>query len=97
MLPFGIGSFYLVAHTMFPTTFDFPNDVKSNLKEGLTHLLHNHSSLAVCLNQLRQFKVQFLNLGNVIICPEQQCYLIFQAKQLNRIELFNPECSAQLN
>lgn len=80
---------------MLQTTFHFPSNIQTNFSHRFHHLLHNHSSLAVCLNQLRQLKVQFLNLGNVIICPEQQCYLIFQAKQLNRIELFNTECSAQ--
>lgn len=67
----------------------------ADFQPHIQNLLHHHSSLAVCLNQLRKLKIQFLNLGNVIICPEQQCYFIFQAKQLNRIELFSTECSSQ--
>ena len=82
---------------MFNTTPDDSNDVKNHFHHHVRQLVCNHSSLAVCLQQLRQLKIQFLNLGNIIICPEQQCYFIFQAKQLNRIELFSTECSALPN
>lgn len=78
-------------------TPEFSNNVKNHFQYKFRQLVNNQSSLAVCLQQLRAFKIQFLNLGNVIICPEQHCYLIFHAKQLNRIELFNPECSLQEN
>lgn len=82
---------------MFHTAFDFSHDMKKNIHQNFKHLLYDHSSLAVCLIQLRQLKIQFLNLGNIIICPEQHCYLVFQAKQLNRIELLHAECSAVPN
>ncbi len=55
-------------------------------QHGLQQLCPLHSSLANCLNQLRQAKIIFLNLGNLIVCPEQRCYFIFNAKQLIRIE-----------
>lgn len=44
------------------------------------------SSIALCLNQLRMAQIHFLNLGNLIICPEYNCILIFQAKYLIRID-----------
>lgn len=47
-----------------------------------------HSSIATCLNQLRQAKIQFLNLGNIIICPQLRCILFFQQRNLMEIETF---------
>lgn len=44
------------------------------------------SSIAFCLNRLRMAKISFLNLGNVIICPEYQCVFIFKAKVLIQID-----------
>ena len=43
-------------------------------------------SLAFCLNQLRSAKIQFLNLGNLVICPKQNCLIIFKYKILIRID-----------
>lgn len=55
----------------------------------LKQLCPNQSSIAVCLNQLRQAKIQFLNLGNIIICPQQRCILFFQQHHLMEIETFS--------
>lgn len=43
-------------------------------------------SIAFCLNQLRRAKIQFINLGNLIVCPKQNCLMIFQSKLLIRID-----------
>lgn len=43
-------------------------------------------SIAFCLNQLRSAKIQFLNLGNLVICPKQNCLIIFKYKILIRID-----------
>ena len=43
-------------------------------------------SFAFCLNQLRRLHIHFLNLGNIVICPQQHCFIIFQHKCLIRIE-----------
>lgn len=43
-------------------------------------------SIAFCLNQLRSAKIQFLNLGNLVICPKQNCLIIFKYKMLIRID-----------
>lgn len=45
-----------------------------------------NTSIAFCLNQLRNKHIQFLNLGGLIICPEQHCIFIFTNKYLIRIE-----------
>lgn len=44
-------------------------------------------SIAFCLNQLRSAKIQFLNLGNLVICPKQNCLIIFKYKMLIRIDM----------
>ncbi|MFN3290234.1 MAG: hypothetical protein ACK410_07420 [Acinetobacter sp.] len=44
------------------------------------------SSIAYCLNRLRMAQIRFLNLGNLIVCPEYNCVLIFQNKSLIRID-----------
>ena len=44
-------------------------------------------SIAFCLNQLRSAKIQFLNLGNLVICPKQNCLIIFKYKILIRIDM----------
>ncbi|EOR02370.1 MULTISPECIES: hypothetical protein [Acinetobacter] len=54
----------------------------------LKQLCPAQSSIANCLNQLRQAKIQFLNLGNIIICPQQRCILFFQQRNLMGIETF---------
>jgi len=46
------------------------------------------SSIAFCLNQLRSAKIQFLNLGDLIICPKHNCLIIFKYKTLVRIDTF---------
>ena len=53
-------------------------------------------SIAFCLNQLRSAKIQFLNLGNLVICPKQICLIIFKYKMLIRIDtLTNKQHTAQ--
>lgn len=55
----------------------------------LKQLCPNQSSIANCLNQLRQAKIQFLNLGNIIICPQSSSILIFKQRKLMEIETFS--------
>ncbi|MGR0306877.1 hypothetical protein [Acinetobacter beijerinckii] len=55
----------------------------------LKQLCPNQSSIASCLNQLRQAKIQFLNLGNIIICPQSHSILIFKQRKLMEIETFS--------
>jgi hypothetical protein len=55
----------------------------------LKQLCPLHSSIATCLNLLRQAKIHFLNLGNIIICPQQHCILFFQQRHLMQIEIFS--------
>ncbi|ENV49166.1 hypothetical protein [Acinetobacter junii] len=55
----------------------------------LKQLCPNQSSIASCLNQLRQAKIQFLNLGNIIICPQSRSILIFKQRKLMEIETFS--------
>ncbi|ENX31853.1 hypothetical protein F889_03743 [Acinetobacter colistiniresistens] len=55
----------------------------------LKQLCPAHSSIASCLNQLRQAKIQFLNLGNIVICPQQGCILFFKQRHLMEIETFS--------
>lgn len=50
------------------------NFLKLNFPPNLT--------FAKCLNQLRKLEVSFLNLGNLIFCPEYRCLLFFKNKQL---------------
>lgn len=52
----------------------------------LPQLCPIQSSIAFCLNQLRQAQISFLNLGNIVVCPEQRLILIFQAKYLKQIQ-----------
>ncbi|MFW2043045.1 hypothetical protein ACG94V_14540 [Acinetobacter sp. ULE_I001] len=54
----------------------------------LQQLFPLHCSIAFCLNQLRGAQIQFLNLGNLIICPEYNCLIIFKYKILIRIDTF---------
>ncbi|MFW2099964.1 hypothetical protein [Acinetobacter johnsonii] len=42
--------------------------------------------IAFCLNRFRMAQIHFLNLGNLIVCPEYNCVLIFQNKSLIRID-----------
>ncbi|WP_227554759.1 MULTISPECIES: hypothetical protein [Acinetobacter] len=53
---------------------------------GLPQLCPTHSSIAFCLNQLRQAHIVFFNLGNIIICPEQKIMMIFKEKYLSHME-----------
>jgi len=55
----------------------------------LKKLCPNQSSIAICLNQLRQTQIQFLNLGNIIICPQYHSMLIFKQRKLMEIESFS--------
>ncbi|WP_089604162.1 hypothetical protein [Acinetobacter piscicola] len=57
--------------------------------QQLKQLCPIQSSIAFCLNQLRMAQIHFLNLGNLIICPEYNCILIFQTKLLIRIDAFS--------
>lgn len=61
---------------------------KSALSQ-LKQLCPNQSSIAACLNQLRQAKIQFLNLGNIIVCPQHRSILIFKQHKLMEIEAFS--------
>lgn len=54
--------------------------------QQLKQLCPIQTSIAFCLNQLRMAQIHFLNLGNLIICPEYNCILIFQTKLLIRID-----------
>ncbi|TXJ05813.1 MAG: hypothetical protein E6Q26_00160 [Acinetobacter sp.] len=65
-----------------------PHSTASTLNQ-VKQLCPLHSSIATCLNQLRQTKIQFLNLGNIIICPQQRCILFFQQRSLMQIETFS--------
>lgn len=56
--------------------------------ENIQQLCPVQSSIAFCLNQLRTAKIQFLNLGNLIICPTQNCLIVFKSKMLIRIDTF---------
>ena len=55
-------------------------------KQQLKQLCPIQSSIAFCLNRLRIAQIHFLNLGNLIVCPEYNCILIFQTKLLIRID-----------
>jgi len=61
---------------------------KSALSQ-LKQLCPNQSSIATCLNQLRQTKTPFLNLGNIIVCPQYHSILIFKQRKLMEIETFS--------
>ncbi|PTV50061.1 hypothetical protein [Acinetobacter pittii] len=61
---------------------------KSALSQ-LKQLCPNQSSVATCLNQLRRAKIQFLNLGNIIVCPQYRSILIFKQRKLMEIETFS--------
>ncbi|WP_445114645.1 hypothetical protein [Acinetobacter sp. WZC-1] len=52
----------------------------------LAQLCPPNSSVATCLNQLRHAHISHLNLGNLIICPDFNCLIIFKEKLLIRIE-----------
>lgn len=54
----------------------------------LKQLCPLHSSIATCLNQLRYANIQFLNLGSLIVCPQQRCALFFYQRHLMEIQAF---------
>lgn len=54
----------------------------------LKQLCPNQSSIASCLNQLRQAKIQFLNLGNIIICPQFRYYVATAQRYNNQLLTF---------
>ena len=56
--------------------------------ENIQQLCPLKCSIAYCLNQLRSAKIQFLNLGNCIVCPELHCLIVFKYKMLIRIDTF---------
>lgn len=56
--------------------------------EYLNEYFPTNTPFAFCLNQLRDLHIHFLNLGNLIVCPQQHCFFIFHHKQLIRIENF---------
>jgi hypothetical protein len=62
--------------------------IEKNIQGQLQQLCPLQSSVAYCLNQLRIAKIQFLNLGSLIICPEYDCLIIFKHKTLVRIDRF---------
>lgn len=60
---------------------------------SIKHNNHNLKSVfpanlpfAKCLNYLRSLNINFLNLGNLIICPEYQCLLFFKNAYLIDIQ-----------
>ncbi|MEG0828606.1 MAG: hypothetical protein RSG93_09550 [Acinetobacter sp.] len=55
-------------------------------KQQLKQLCPMQSTIAFCLSRLRMAQIHFLNLGNLIVCPEYNCILIFQTKLLIRID-----------
>ena len=68
---------------MYTTTYI---TTKKKKNQQLGRLCPIQSSIAFCLNQLRMAQIHFLNLGNLIVCPEYNCILIFQTKLLIRID-----------
>ncbi|MBJ9953527.1 MULTISPECIES: hypothetical protein [unclassified Acinetobacter] len=62
--------------------------IKQKAPAQLQQLCPLQSSFAYCLNQLRIAKIQFLNLGSLIICPEYDCLIVFKHKTLIRIDTF---------
>ena len=56
--------------------------------ENIQRLCPVQCSIAYCLNQLRSAKIQFLNLGNLIICPQQNRLIISKYNMLIRIDSF---------
>ena len=68
------------------TTYITTHISKNQLLQQLCPI---QSSIAFCLTQLRMAQIHFLNLGNLIVCPEYNCILIFQTKLLIRIDAFS--------
>jgi hypothetical protein len=62
--------------------------IEPKAQRQLQQLCPLQSSVAYSLNQLRVAKIQFLNLGNLIICPEYDCLIVFKHKMLIRIDRF---------
>lgn len=56
---------------------------------NLENSIQIQNSLAQCLNLLRALHIPFLNLGNLIICPEQKCLLFFKSKHFDHLEYFS--------
>lgn len=65
----------------------------SNTLLALEQACPMHSSIAFCLNRLREAHIQFLNLGNLIICPSHNGLIIFQSRLRVRIEALAPQQS----
>lgn len=63
-----------------------PTPQKQQNTAEIQQLCPLQCSIAFCLNQLRSAKIQFLNLGNLVICPKQNCLIIFKYKMLIRID-----------
>ena len=63
-----------------------PTPQKQQNTAEIQQLCPLECSLAFCLNQLRSAKIQFLNLGNLVICPKQNCLIIFKYKMLIHID-----------
>lgn len=59
---------------------------KPMLLTDFSQLFQLNTYFAECLHQLRHRQILFLNLGNLILCPEHNCFLVFQCKRLVRIE-----------
>lgn len=62
----------------------YPPLIKQLLSE-----LQQYVSQANCLNTLRQANIPFLNLGNVVYCPEQKILLFFGQHQLYAYDFCN--------
>lgn len=59
---------------------------KPMLVTEFSQLFQLNTHFAECLHQLRHRQISFLNLGNLILCPEHDCFMVFQHKRLVRIE-----------
>ena len=63
---------------------------QENLQDWLNHQ-NKPFHQALCLNALRQAEIEFLNLGNIIYCPQQKLLLIFKQKFLQRCDHLKDE------
>lgn len=63
------------------------------IQQMTTSLIHLPNQ-AHCLNALRHGQIQFLNLGNLVYCQQQQLLLIFRNKYLYAYEQILPNLNS---